>query len=172
MAGAVGRRWALIAALAIPPILYLLFVTHYRVNIPLVDDWNVVPLIHVAEHGQLTLHILWAQHNENRMFFPNLIYVEIGVITHDDLRALILLSAVLFIATYGVFLVLTRHYVTRSLTAIPVLVVGVIWFSLADRQNALWGFQFAWYLILACLFASLYLLEVKGSWLAFGGESP
>jgi hypothetical protein len=45
-------------------------------------------------------------------------------------------------------LVLFRAYLRRPLTALPVLTVGVVWFSLADVQNALWSFQLAWYLVL------------------------
>jgi len=36
--------------------------------------------------------------------------------------------------------------------------VGLIWFSLADYFNALWAFQFAWYLILFFFVLMLYLL--------------
>jgi hypothetical protein len=151
------------AAACIAPALYLLFVIHYSMNVLLFDDWNVVPLIHAALHGHLTFSALWAQHNENRMLFPNLIFVELGILTHDDAKVTILLSAVLFVATYFLFLAMFRSYLGLPLTPLSVLAVGAVWFSLCDWQNALWGFQFAWYLILFLLIVMLYLLLVTTS---------
>jgi hypothetical protein len=57
-------------------------------------------------------------------------------------------SALIFIATFAMLLVLFRAYLRRALTVLPVLALGVVWFSVADVQNALWSFQLAWYLVL------------------------
>src|SRR6202035_2875903 len=65
---------------------------------------------------------------------------------------------VVFVASFGLFLLVLQSYLARRLTAVSVLATGVVWFSLADWQNALWGFQFAWYLILFLLMAMLCLL--------------
>lgn len=48
--------------------------------------------------------------------------------------------------TYIGLLVLVRQYTPKGLTPLPVLVIGVIWFSLADYENELWAFQLSWYL--------------------------
>ena len=39
--------------------------------------------------------------------------------------------------------------------------LGLVWFSLIDVTNALWGFQIAWYMVLFCLIAIPYLLLVS-----------
>ena len=140
--------------------LYLSFVILYSVNALLLDDWGFVHLVHAAIHGHLTLTALWAQHNENRMFVPNTILVALAVATHDNTRTVMIISALLFIASYVLFLVSLANYLGRRLSVLPVVATGVIWFSLTDWQNALWGFQFAWYLILFLLMAMLCLLLV------------
>src|ERR1700683_2389464 len=154
-----SRMIGVVATAVAISVLYLLFVIHYSMNVLYADDWNVVPLIHAAQHGHLTLSALWAQHNENRMLVPNLVFVGLGVFTHDNIGVVITLSAVVFIATYAILLASFRSYLDRSLTALPVLIVGVVWFSLVDWQNALWAFQFAWYLILFFLVAMIYSLQ-------------
>ena len=66
----------------------------------------MVPLIHAALHGRLTSGALWAQYHQDRMLLPKLIFVSVGVLTHDDLRVLVTVSALTFVATFFVFLVL------------------------------------------------------------------
>src|SRR5271156_6512259 len=74
------RRWAsrynsllTIAAAIVVLILYLLFIDRYAVNSFSDDDWSVVPLVHGALHGHLSLSLLWSQHNESRLVIGNLI---------------------------------------------------------------------------------------------------
>jgi hypothetical protein len=129
-------------------------------NVPYEDDWNIVPLIHSALHGHLTFGALWALHNENRILVPNLIFVAVGVLTHDNLKIVIVLSAAIFIAAYSLFLMVFASYQRRPLAPIPVLVLSAVWFSLDGWHNALWAFQVAWYLILLFLMTMLYALLV------------
>ena len=140
-------------------VLYLLFVIHFSMNVLFLDDWSVVPLVHAALHGGLTPTALWAQHNENRMLVPNLVQVGTGVITHDNTEAVIVLSAFVFITTYAVFLATFRSSLGRPLTPLVVLLLAAVWFSFLDWENALWAFQFAWYLILFFLIAMIYCLQ-------------
>jgi hypothetical protein len=158
-----GRSLGLGGAMAVVPALYFAFVIHYATNVPSEDDWTLVPVIHAALHGQLSFGMLWALHDENRMLFPNLIFVAVGTLSHDDIALLPIISAVVFAATFFVFIVLFRSYSGTSLSPVPVFIFAVVWFSLADWSNALWGFQLAWYLILFCLMAMLYLLTVRRS---------
>lgn len=151
------------AVVGLLSISYLLFVIHFSVNGLQLDDWGFVHLIHAEEHGHLTLTDLWTQHNENRMFIPNAITLTLGVATHDNTRTVMIISAVLFIASFLLFLLVLTSYLGRRLTAITVASTGVLWFSLADWQNALWGFQFAWYLVIFLLMAMLCLLRIRHS---------
>jgi hypothetical protein len=149
-----------VAAAGVPPVLYLFFVAHYATNAFNSDDWSVVPLVHGALHGHLSLSLLWSQHNESRLLVGNIVDVLFGLADRLDLRSVIFASALLFIATYAGLLALVRTYLGRRLTPIPVLLTGVIWFSLADVQNALWAFQVSWYLTVFFFIAMLVVLLV------------
>jgi hypothetical protein len=52
-------------------------------------------------------------------------------------RWAVFFSAAIVIAGYALLLALFRRYLGRPLTPVPVLVVAVVWFSLADVQGAL-----------------------------------
>jgi hypothetical protein len=152
-----------VAAACVTPILYLAFVLHYSVNSFEDDDWSVVPAVHAALHGQLTLQLLWSQHNESRLLIGNLVEVLFGLADRLDLRSVIIFSAAVFIASYGELLVLVRRYFHERLTPLPVLVIGLVWFSLADIQNALWAFQVSWYLTVCFFLLMLCALLVPES---------
>lgn len=144
--------------------LYLGFVDYYAVNVPNGDEWvSVVPFVHNSLHGHLTIGALWDQEfNESHMFIPNLIFVAYGRFDHLDIKAIILLSAVLFVGAYALLLLLVRRYLGRRLTFLPAASIGIIWFSLVDYENALWSFQIAWYLVIFFFILTLWLL--LGNW--------
>jgi Bacterial Ig domain len=138
--------------------LYFLFVLHYSVNFLVEDDWGLVPIIHAALHSHLTLGLLWAQHNENRMLVPRLVIVGSALVHDYDSRSIILLGAFLFIVSYGLLLAAFRTYLGRSLTPLHAVSLGIVWFSLEDTENALWAFQLAWNMIVFFLMTLLFLL--------------
>jgi hypothetical protein len=161
------RSWAhrrntglTVAAAAVAPILYLLFIDRYATNSFFGDDWSTAVLVHAALHGHLSLSQLWTQYNETRLFVGNSIDVLFGLVDHFDIRAVLFFSAVVLIASYAVLLVTVRRYLGGRLTPVPTLVIGGIWFSLADVQNALWAFQVSWYVTVFLFTVMLYALLV------------
>ncbi len=161
-----------IGAASVAPFLYLWFIYRDATNSFTLDDWSVVPMIHAALHGQLTLSQLWSQHTESRYFIGNMIDVLFGLVDRFDLRSVIFLSAAILIASYVGLLVLVREYYGKRLTPIPVLLTGVIWFSLADVQNALWAAQLSVFLTVLFFVLMLIVLLVpnsrRGRWFAVG----
>jgi hypothetical protein len=160
-----------LAAACVPPLLYLIFIDRYATNSFFGDDWELAALTHSARHGRLTLGILWGQYNESRLFFGNLIDVAFGLADRLDLRSVIFGAAGVLIGSYAILLALCRRYFGGRLTPIPVLAIGVVWFSLADVQNALWAFQLSWFLTVFFYLGAVFaLLTAKnhGAWLAVG----
>lgn len=155
------RLTSVAIASAVLVALYLGFVVNFSTNEPLGDEWTVVPLIHSALHGHLTLGGLWEQHLESRIVFPNILFVLSGFVNHYDIRSIILVSAVIYIISFFLLLRVYRAYDNRPLTVVPCVVLGLIWFSLADVKNALWGFQVAWFLVVCCFLIMLYALSVS-----------
>ena len=149
-----------LAAACVAPILYLIFVDRYASNSFFGDDWSAAPLIHSALSGHLTMGLLWSQYHESRLFWQRIIDVLFGNMNRFDLRSVIFVSAAVLIASYAVLLALFHRYLGSRLTPIPVLVIGAIWFSLADVENALWADQVAWYLTVFFFLVTLFALLV------------
>ncbi len=142
--------------------LYLLYVFHYSLNVPLADDWNVIPLVSSAIHHQLTLSKLWRQYGDTRLLVGYLFFVTFGVFDHLNEKSIILFSAGIFIATFVLLLFLFRSYLQRRPTFLSVLVLGIVWFSVADVQNSLWSFQLSWYFVVFFFVVMAYFLLVPG----------
>ena len=156
----IASRVLLGVAIAAPALLYLVYVSHFALNVPFADDWGVMSIVSRALHHHLTMSALWSQYGDTRLLIARLFFVGFGFFDHLNERSIILFSAGIFIVSFGVLLLLFRSYLGRQLTFLPVLSLGVVWFSLADVQNSLWGFQLAWYVVVFCFVAMAYLLLV------------
>ena len=156
-----------VASALVTPLLYLFYVNHYSLNVFQFDDWGSVGFLNAAIHGHLTFNELWVQHHEDRLFLQNIILVLFAFIDRFDLRSVILAGAAVFIATYGLLLVLFQRYISTPLKPIPVLIVGVVWFSIGDFSNAL-TLSLALYLQLFFFLAMLVAFVVpnkhRGLW--------
>ena len=156
----VGSRIWVVASAAVPALLYSFYVFHYAVNVPFADDWQVIPLVASALHRHLNMGALWGQWSDAREVTGRLVFIAFGIIDHLNERAVMLFSAAVFIATYVLVLLLFRSYLGRQLTALPVLVLGIVWFSLVDFQSALWAVNVNGYLTVFFVVLAMYLLLV------------
>jgi hypothetical protein len=148
------------AAAGIPAIAYIVYVWCYSFNIPFADDWTKLPMTVRALHGALGFKDLWAQYNEGRLFIPNLAFVALGSLTRFNLKAIVMLGAAAYVASFFLLLACFRVYVQRRLSWIAILSLGLVWFSLADTGNALWAFQLAWYLVIFFFSLMMFFLIV------------
>ena len=167
------RSWlipvATVLGFAIPAVSYLWMIHADGVNVIFADQWDDVALIGHAHSGTLHLSTLWAQHYENRIFFPNLIVLALAYTTHFNVVTEEYLSAfMLFGATALVICAHKRRSPERRW--IWYCPVAFLLLSLAQADNALWGFQMAWYLVLFMITLALFLLDQEPQrWAVFGG---
>jgi hypothetical protein len=166
------RSWlipvATLFGFAIPAVSYLWMIHAYGVNVIYLDQWADVALIGHAYSGTLHLSTLWAQHYENRIFFPNLIVLALAYTTHFNVVIEEYLSAfMLFGATALVICAHKRRSPERRW--IWYCPVAFLFLSLAQAVNALFGFQMAWYLVLFMTALALFLLDQEPpQWPVFG----
>jgi len=137
-------RWLPIAGAALPALLFFIFVVSYGVNVPIWDDFNLIPLLHKTAHGQLTLADLWAQHNENRVFFPNLIWIAASMLFHENLKVIMIVDAAAMIGSGVLFYRVWRRSGGSAWIAVP---ASFLYFTLFQHEDALSAFQLSWYLI-------------------------
>ena len=77
-------------------IIYITFVNRRVVNIPFSDDWSLIALLKRDTLHQVGLSRLWAQHNENRMLIPNLIFLYVAHHAKDFEVVMMRLGAFVF----------------------------------------------------------------------------
>jgi hypothetical protein len=143
---------------ALPAAAYLWFIHQYGVNVPRLDQWSDIALIGRSYSGTLGFSDLWAAHNDHRIFFPNLLAVLQGRITHLNLFVEMYLSALLLFVAIGL-LIATHKRRSPSTGWVFYCPVAIVMLSFAQYQDMLWGFQVAWYIVIAALAAVLFLLD-------------
>jgi hypothetical protein len=147
-----------VAGFALPVILYFWFIHQYALNIVYADQWHDIRLLGQSYSGTLTFHSLWAQYNENRIFFPNLIVLLLGHADHYNVVTLEYLSGLMLVVATG--LIIYTH--KRRAPTIPWLFycpVAIAMLSLVQVASTLWGFSMSWYLVMLALATSLFFLD-------------
>jgi hypothetical protein len=151
----------------LPVIGYLYLLGRYSVNIIVGDQWSDVPVIHQSYAHFFDWGSLWAAHNENRIFFPNIIVVLLAHTVHYNIQVEEYLSAAMLAAATA--LLIWAH--KRRAPSIPWIYycpVAILTFSIVQWQNTLWGFQMAWYLVMLSLAFAIVLLDrATLNWMTF-----
>lgn len=144
--------------------------THaYGVNTIWVDQWYDVALLKTAYSGHLTLSALWAQHTENRILFPNLVVLLLAKATHFNIVDEEFLSAITLVGSTVLLIIGHRRWSPRA-PLIFYLPVAILMLSFVQSGNTLWGFQFAWYLVLLALCVAVVLCDhPRWNWLIAAG---
>lgn len=154
-AKALGRA-ATCAALAAACATGWLILT-YGVDVPYWDQWEMVPFFERLARGTLTPADLFAQQNEYRQFFPNLLFVVLGSLTRWNVKYEMFLSLLLAcLVALGV-----RRLGERTGAGFPFgggvlfLLACVLVFSPIQFENWLFGVQVIYFVPVACVVAGL-----------------
>ncbi|HWN10877.1 MAG TPA: hypothetical protein VNO50_16685 [Pyrinomonadaceae bacterium] len=143
----------------VPPIFTGLSIYIFAVDTPLWDEWLIGGYLHEFSQGTLSFRDLFAQQNEYRQFFPNLIFVGLGWLTSWDVRSWMAAS---FVAAAVVSFCIYRLG-KWSLPETPLrapwtwFIANLIIFSPVQHENWLQGQQLVYFLPIACFTASLLI---------------
>lgn len=160
----IGVGILVIAALAVVGISSLIL--RYGVNVPIGDQWEMVPIFEDYRQGRLNFHDLWQQHNEHRILFPRLIMLVMAPITQWNSRAE-MLTGVVFVLVSFLLLVHLIHSVRRGTGRDWLLIpgataVGAALFSPVQWENWLWGWELQWFLNVLAMVAAIWSLWILG----------
>ena len=147
-----------IVGFGLPVLLYVWVTAHYGVNVIYQDQLSDVTVVKASHSHLVPWEALWAQYKDNRLFFPNVFVILLADTTHFDVYVEVLTNAVMMLA--AVALIVWAH--RRRSPGSPWLYYCPIVFlllSLVQYQDTLFGYQFAWYLIMLCFAAVLTLLD-------------
>ena len=148
--------------LALVPLAFLIWVVaQYAVAVPFWDQWELVPLLEKTYHGELTCHDLWAQHNEHRILFPQIIMLLLARLTRWNIHYELAVNIMLALGIFAVF----AHQVKITgrklgIAGLPgaIPAISLIVFSVSQYQNWLWGWQLQMFLNLLAVAGGIALL--------------
>jgi hypothetical protein len=159
---------SVVLALAALVVAYFVFINHYAVNSIYYDQWWDVQLLGHWYSHTLTISDLWAQHGENRIFFPNLMVLLLARTVQFNTVVEVYVSAVLLTISMAIVIVAHKRR-SPSVNPLWYLPLGALMLSLVQFQDTLWGFQLAWYMVYFALALSLFVLDrPRLTWLALG----
>lgn len=141
-----GTRRAETVAVLLPFAVTLALVAALGVPVLFADEWTGVGSFLVAAHTQgLSASLLWAQHNEHRLFLPKLLFYAF----HQNgmhFIPIMILSVLIMGISFKLLLPLLRPSASslRRLSPWQLLGLGALFFSFVQRENLFWSFQLAW----------------------------
>jgi hypothetical protein len=135
----------------------LAFVAKYGRNVPVWDDWDMVPAL--TGQQPVTLSWLWEQQNEHRIFLPRLVLLALAKITHADFRAGMYFQVIVFGALALAMVLVARRLRGRAAYSDAFLPLVVL--SLAQYPNFLLSIQVIY--VLTTLLAGILLALLVGS---------
>lgn len=151
------------------PILMLgMQIAQFGVNVPMGDQWELVPIFQAIHNDTFQWSMLWAQHNEHRPLFPRLIMIGAAFMTNWDIRVEIWCN---FLLAIGIFLVIARII---NLTMLEYTETVRLWlkvsasfliFSPVQWENWLFGWDIQWYLaVLGIAITTWALFTSENQW--------
>lgn len=149
-----GALWAAAALLAACAPAWLIL--RYGVDVPYWDQWDVAPFFERLARGSLTAADLFAQQNEYRQFFPNLLFVVLGRLTGWNVRVEMLACLLLAcVAALNVRSLAARTSDGAAGGGLLFLLASLFVFSPLQYENWLFGVQVVYFVPGACLTAGL-----------------
>ncbi|WRH65144.1 MAG: hypothetical protein RSE13_14460 [Planktothrix sp. GU0601_MAG3] len=137
------------------------FIITFGVNVPFYDQWVLPDLFAKTAAGTLQFKDLFELHNNHRILFPRLIFIGLGFISSWNIKLELFLSLCLAIITF-IFLYKISANSSKNQNYFfhfTNLLTALIFFSLAQSENWLWGFQIAIFLINFCVILSCFILN-------------
>ncbi len=154
------KRSLLYLVAVIPAAICLGLIVNYGVNVPSMDEWEMVAFAQQMETNGLHFSDLYAQHNEHRIFFARIAYLSIASFTEFNTVALMLFSFLMI--SLSAFLVVNyigrRNEVPEKKRYFFTALITFLIYSLVQYENLLWGFQIGFIMVLTLSVLSFYFL--------------
>lgn len=157
----------LLLAYGLPLLLAATFTLKYSYNLPIWDQWELVPYLEKLQKNEAISFVqLAGQHNEHRLLFPKIIMLALAQLTSWNVNYEVLVGFIFFFLTslflfYSLVNLFSSLYSVRQYkigVLISCLVSAILYFSLCQSQNLLWGWQLQIFLDVMCLVAGMFYL--------------
>jgi len=183
MTASAGRaKW--VGASAIVGLAFLLclyFVLAFGVNVPLWDEWELLVRFRDIYAGRMNWwELALSKHNEHLIGFAFLVGSLQLLLSGFDTKLQLVSGVLIQALAFGILAAALWRSVPEERRPAWLALSSLIWFSLSQHKNLLWGFQTAWFLVtlllaitLACLHWAKNLegRSGAGQWVALAAAS-
>lgn len=150
-----------LVGVGLPFLVLVCLVAVFGVNVPILDQWELVDLFKKHHSGELGFSDFFAQHNEHRLLFPRLVMFGLAVMSDWniawEMAASLLVAAVSFLFIYKI---LVKTFSDKFIRFLAVVSIGIVFFSPIQWENWLWGWQIQWHLHILGLVVAVWALAV------------
>jgi len=144
---------------ALVPMIYLTFlVRRYGVNVPMLDDWEMAPLIVKAHTGGLRFAEIFGQQEEARTIVPKIVFILSSRGAWDVRDQMMLSIVICWLTAGGIFVLLRRLDLNLLALGLCFWLAVLTIFSLA--QFELWIFAFGFPSFLIALYVVTGLVTI------------
>lgn len=145
----------------IPITLLLWFFYSFSVNVPTADQWILVTFFDRVAGGKANFGDFFALNSEHRMLFPRIIFTILALFSNWNVKLEQLCSIFLAIVSfYAMYKIAHIQANNKFLFHLSNIAMSMLFFSLVQINNWIWGFQLAWYLINTCVILAVYILTI------------
>jgi hypothetical protein len=134
------KKIAVYTIIFLPPIFVFYYVSKFGITIPFWDQWELVPLLEKMHNNTLTLADLWAQHNEHRILFPEILMLLLARWSNWNISLELYTNIVLAFFIF-LFLLFILQDTLRIVPAWLKIFISLMVFSTAQYENWAWGWQ-------------------------------
>ena len=150
----------LVLLAVLPAVLAALYVRAFGVNVPMWDQWYLVPMIEKFYRGRLSLGDFFDQFYEHRLFFPRVAMLVVVALARWNVLVEMYFDLVLMAISVAVIYLMYVRYHPPSISSLAIfLPVPWLFFSFRQWDNLLWGWQIQWYMAITFFLISMYFLD-------------
>jgi hypothetical protein len=164
-------KFLAISLIIAPVCIWALFMNNLRVNVPYMDEFAIVAFLKKISENNFQISDLFNQHNEHRIFFPNIITVTLSEISRLNTNWFIYFSFFLLcLILLLLYLIFSDNFKEISLSLIWFVPVSWFIFNFTQTFGMLWGFELCVYLSIFGFFIAIYSLDKSkdlDKWLIF-----
>ena len=150
------RRLLPALLLAAPIVLQGVCIWYFGVNVPVSDEWAMVPFASQVHQGAEWLPMLFTQYHEHRYIMLRLaIAADVWLTGWNTVAMMYASLAISTITLLGLWNIYRRAFGPHLWAFVP---IAWLHCCLVQSENLLWGMQLAYFLVLACLVWALVWL--------------
>ncbi|MBI4243030.1 MAG: hypothetical protein HY606_02970, partial [Planctomycetes bacterium] len=155
------KTLSLLIVLTIPPLLAIIYVFMFGVNLPLLDQWSSsLSYVKQLYCNQLEMSSLMKTYNEHFHAFPRIIWIPLAVLTGYNVIAEMYAVVFSLILLFVILIAAFRY--ESGLKLVFLIPLAFLVFGLRQHESLLWGHQLSFVVVAPLAAITFYSIKLFG----------